>query len=175
MSRIAKPAIAVPAKVYRHFAVVTLMVTGMLALFANGGDGPGQGAGGNVEAKAKAGPDAIQLAAQGKDANPIKVDKAIRVNPVGWDVDIPTYHAPTIYSGTDAGISSLPALSYGAVAQIAQLPRIAEDDFTDKERRAMQRKHGAEQDAMSQDELARMMQQSRERSGSSDDSDSAAE
>jgi len=166
MARVAPPAIPVPANVFRHFAVITLVVTVLVALFAGGADPAAQA----VESAATqddAEPvDAIQLAADGKNTNGIKVREKTRLS-TGWGSDDVSTTITSGYDAAAAGIDEFGATASSAIAQIpgniasGPPPGVSQEEW---ERLQSKRKGLGER--ASQDQIDQMIRQSSLRSGS---------
>lgn len=98
---------------YQHFAVVTLVITAAVAMFADGEQREA------VAATAVDKPDAIDLAAQGRQANTIKVSRQATQGSFGDE--LPTGGYGFADDGANSGTSSIVGGSDG-IGAIATIP-----------------------------------------------------
>lgn len=159
--------------IFRHFAVGTLAITGVLAMFASGNEAQvlaAQSAGGPVQANP--GPDQVDLAVSGKGSNAIRtpehhswtyVDSMGQSDNMVANVSAGSQLGGSFNSYIDSASGRAGAVSQDVARQIA-LAGAAEAD-------PKRRRPGTKSDtpaAPSADEIAQMLAQSRARSGSGD-------
>lgn len=166
MSRSIRKSRASQARMYQHFAVVTLVITAAIAMFADGSQPEA------VAATAVDKPDAIDLAAQGKDANAIKVTEGAAKGSFGSDIATGGYgFAEEVGGGYDQLADSAgDAIGYVASipATLGPAPGMSRAAWEEQRRRAQPR---AEDQATPQ-QISDLVEQSRARSGLADTSDS---
>jgi len=154
--------------IFRHFAVGTLVLTGVLAMFASGNEAQVQAAQGAVEAKP--GPDKVDLAVSGKGSNSIQtaehhswtyVDSMGQGDNMVANVSGGGQMGGSFNSYIDSANGRAGAVSQEVARQIG-MASAAEAD-------PKRRRPGAKAEAAvtpSADQIAQMLAQSRARSGS---------
>lgn len=175
MARLNKTQAVSTARMYRHFAIVTIVVTALIALFA---DGEKREA---VAATAMPKPDAIELAAQGKATNRIKVgSRNATSGEFGGDSDGGTSNGG--WSGSSAlsdDLSDLAGSARGVAglgSSLTQLPGPPEGmSAEDWASRQVRRQKNLQDTQASKADITDLIAQSRMRSGSGSDLSGNAE
>lgn len=171
MARVAPPAIPVPATVFRHFAVITIVVTVLVALFATGGDSGTEAVESSAGQDVSTQPDAIQLAADGKDANGIKMRDTSTVN-TGWGSDDVSSTITSGYEAAQTGVDEFGAIAGSALAQLpGDIASGPPPGMSREEWERLQAKRKGLGERASQDQVERMIRQSSLRSGSGGNGD----
>lgn len=180
MTRLNKTQAVSTARMYRHFAVVTIVVTALIALFA---DGEKREA---VAATAMPKPDAIELAAQGKDTNQIKVgSRNAASGEFGGDSDGGSSDGGSSGGGWSGGsaisddLSDLASNARGVAglgSSLTQLPGPPEGmSAEDWASRQVRRQKNLQDTQASKADITDLIAQSRMRSGSGSDLSGNAE